>query len=121
MPHILLRIVQSVPIRVDREPLFPYVAAILARERHKRGTTQTALAAMSGISQSQVSKYLRAERVLDIDRLDALCTALGLDIVEVVRRGRAGARPPFLSTAEHHRVQDKVHAWRPPKVRCPGC
>ncbi len=45
-----------------------------------------------GISQSQISKYLRAERVLDIDQLDALCFALGLNIVTVVREAEHAAR-----------------------------
>ena len=69
----------------DKGPLSPHIAAILERERDDQGLSQTALGAMAGISQSQISKYLRAERVLTIDRLDALCTALGLDIVDVVR------------------------------------
>ena len=77
------------PIRDDRKPLSPYIAAILDRERDEQGVTQTALAAMSGISQSQVSKYLRAERVLNVDRLDALCAALGLNIVAVVSEADA--------------------------------
>lgn len=77
------------PTRSDRPPLSPYVAAILERERDEQRLTQTALAKMSGISQSQVSKYLRAERVLNIDRLDALCAALGLDIVSVVSEADA--------------------------------
>ena len=75
--------------RDPREPLSPYVAAILEREREEQGLTQKALGVMSGISQSQVSKYLRAERVLTIDRLDALCSALGLNIVAVVSEADA--------------------------------
>ena len=77
------------PTRDTREPLSPYIAAILERERDEQGLTQKALEAMSGISQSQISKYLRAERVLNIDRLDALCAALGLDIVSVVSEADA--------------------------------
>ena len=72
------------PTRDTRERISPYVAAILERERAKRGLSQTALETLTGISQSAISKYLRVERVIDIDRLDALCAALGLDIVAVV-------------------------------------
>jgi predicted transcriptional regulator len=49
------------------------------------GVSQSHLGAAVGISQSQMSKYLRGERVLDVDQLDALCFALHLDITEVVR------------------------------------
>jgi DNA-binding Xre family transcriptional regulator len=49
-------------------------------------TSQTALGKVAGISQSQLSKHLRGERPLTIDELDALCMALHLSIVDVVRR-----------------------------------
>ena len=66
-------------------PLSRAISALLDSERETQGLTQTALGAISGISQSQVSKLLRAERVFTVDDLDRLCTALGLDIVDVVR------------------------------------
>lgn len=46
--------------------------------------TQFELGGMVGVSQSQVSKYLRGARVPDIDLLHALCAALGLDTATVV-------------------------------------
>ncbi len=45
-----------------------------------------------GISQSQLSKYLRGIRVLDVDQLDDLCFALHLDITEVMREAAIVAR-----------------------------
>ncbi len=66
-------------------PLTIAVAAILNRAFQQTGVSQRHLGAAVGISQSQMSKYLRGERVLDVDQLDALCFALHLDITTVVR------------------------------------
>ena len=51
--------------------------------------------------------------MLALDSLDALCAALGLDIVDVMREGRADAGQRFLSADQHRRAQDKVHGLRP--------
>ena len=61
------------------------IAVILSDERKAQGLSQMALADRAGFTQSQLSKHLRGERVLTVDGLDALCVALGLDIVDVVR------------------------------------
>jgi transcriptional regulator with XRE-family HTH domain len=45
---------------------------------------------MIGVSQSQISKYLLANRALNVDELDAICSALGLDVVAVVREAKDG-------------------------------
>lgn len=66
-------------------PLSRHIAAILEAERKAQGLSQVALAARAGFTQSQLSKHLRGERVLTVDGLDDLCTALGLSIVDVVR------------------------------------
>jgi transcriptional regulator with XRE-family HTH domain len=47
---------------------------------------------MSGVSQSQVSKYLRGVRKPDIDTLDDLCRALGLEVEAVVAAAVAARR-----------------------------
>lgn len=66
------------------------VASVLQSEvKARKGTeklTQRALADAVHVSQSQMSKYLRGERSLNIDELDAICTRLGLSIVDVVSR-----------------------------------
>lgn len=61
------------------------MASILDAARTEAGMTSTELGVRSGISQSQMSKLLRAERVLTVEQLDVVCTVLGLDIVNVVR------------------------------------
>lgn len=61
-----------------------YLAAALRARAAEGQVTQTQIAQVTGISQSQVSKLLRGRRVLDIDELDAICHVLGLDIGEVL-------------------------------------
>jgi transcriptional regulator with XRE-family HTH domain len=61
------------------------IAEILKAAYVESGRTQGDVGAAAGISQSQVSKLLRGVRVPDVDELEALCDALDLDVVEVVR------------------------------------
>lgn len=75
--------------RSNPGPLSRAVAAILEAERQAQGLSQTELGAAVGLSQSQMSKLLRAERAFLVDHLDAVCTTLGLDIVDVVRTASA--------------------------------
>lgn len=70
-------------------PLSIEVARILSRAvEDRKGTnariTQQQLAESLGVTQSQVSKYLRGERVLTVDQLDVLCLSLSLSISLVV-------------------------------------
>ncbi|MBW9095172.1 helix-turn-helix transcriptional regulator [Microbacterium jejuense] len=60
------------------------VARILVDACDELFVTQTELARRSGVSQSQISKLLRAEREIKLGQLDAICAALGLSIVAVV-------------------------------------
>ncbi|WP_148666430.1 helix-turn-helix domain-containing protein [Cryobacterium aureum] len=73
-------------------PLTVAVAAILKRAFHQTSVSQEMLGVAVGISQSQLSKYLRGIRVLDVDQLDDLCFALHLDITEVMREAAIVAR-----------------------------
>lgn len=66
-------------------PFARAVARVLNDARTDRGMTTTELGVRSRISPSQMSKYLRAERTMNLEHLDAACRALGLDIVAVVR------------------------------------
>lgn len=70
-------------------PLSSLIAAELDRAFIASGLTQGEVGEAAGVSQSQVSKYLRGVRVPDVDVLDDLCRALGLDIAEVVARAKA--------------------------------
>ncbi|WP_193510435.1 helix-turn-helix transcriptional regulator [Cryobacterium sp. BB736] len=64
------------------------VAAVLHRERLAQGVTLVQLAALVGVSQSQLSKQLRGERPLTLDEADRICRALGLTLADVIRDAR---------------------------------
>jgi transcriptional regulator with XRE-family HTH domain len=72
-------------------PLSRAVAAIVADAFTESGLSQRALGEATGISQSQMSKYLRGERSMLLDDLDEVCFALGLSIVDVVERAARAA------------------------------
>lgn len=60
------------------------IASRLRGRVSQGNVTQVELSEVVGISQSQLSKLLRGVRVFDVDELDAVCQALGLDAGEVV-------------------------------------
>ncbi|MGN6200493.1 helix-turn-helix domain-containing protein [Humibacter sp.] len=60
------------------------VGALLDNARTEQFLLQRDLAEHIGVSQSQMSKFLRGERALNLDQLDALCRKLGLSIVGIV-------------------------------------
>ncbi|POH63602.1 MULTISPECIES: helix-turn-helix domain-containing protein [Cryobacterium] len=68
-------------------PLTRAIADLLNDRFDLVGGTQKALGERAGISQSQLSKYLRGERSMNIEELESLCVALGLVLVDVVREG----------------------------------
>lgn len=70
--------------RGNAAPLSSFIADELERARVELDLTQGQVGAASGVSQSQVSKYLRGVRVPDVDVLDDLCAALDLDVAQVV-------------------------------------
>lgn len=65
-------------------PLSAAIAEVLADAFAESGRTQAQVGADAGLTQSQLSKYLRGARVPHIDVLDAICVSLGLDVAEVV-------------------------------------
>ncbi len=54
--------------------------------------SQTALGKAAGISQSQISKYLNADRSPTIEEVEAICKALDRDLVDVIRAARLASR-----------------------------
>jgi len=73
-------------------PISIAIAEILNREfRNSEFVSQSQLSAVVGISQSQLSKLLRGDRMLYVEQLYALCTALHLDIGAVFRQAQATA------------------------------
>jgi len=68
--------------RVESEKL----AALLRTVRSQAGVTQAELARRLKLPQSFVSKYESGERRLDLVELRQICRALGISLVEFVRR-----------------------------------
>ena len=58
---------------------------VLVQLREEAGLTQTALAERLGITQSEVSKFERGERALDVLRLRAWLRALGIEFTPFAR------------------------------------
>ena len=57
---------------------------LLREVRRSAGISQAELAARLGETQSEVSKYERGERRLDMVQLRSLCTALGTPLADFV-------------------------------------
>lgn len=62
------------------------IAAVLDEARRSQKISQEKLGQAIGVSQSQMSSFLRAEKTLDVDQLQALCDALGLALRAVVNQ-----------------------------------
>lgn len=82
-------------------PLSRHIASLLTTEITRRGLRQTDIAAQAGMSASQLSRVLSAQKVFTIDQLDSVCRAIGIPIAQVVvlpgrqpRRGRGGGDIP---------------------------
>jgi transcriptional regulator with XRE-family HTH domain len=59
--------------------IYQHVVARLIERRLLLGLTQSELAAEAGFDQSQISKFERGERMLDIVDYVRLCSALDVD------------------------------------------
>lgn len=62
------------------------VTAVLRAEAAAQKLSWPRLAAAAGLPSSTVSTYFNDDSPIPLARLDALATALGLDLPEVVRR-----------------------------------
>jgi transcriptional regulator with XRE-family HTH domain len=62
------------------------VLRLLREIRAKAGVTQVGLAHTLGLTQSQISKIERGESRLDVVQLRTICTALGVTLLEFIRR-----------------------------------
>ena len=60
------------------------IAAALEAGRAAKGMSQSALADLVGVHQSQVSRMLSGERPLTIPELLKMCDALGLNAADVI-------------------------------------
>ena len=64
------------------------VAPILNAAFKESKLTQTALGAVIGQGQSQMSKYLLGVHALNLDEFAAICETLGLDPADVLREAQ---------------------------------
>lgn len=61
------------------------IASILRGHMAQYGITQAELADAIGVSQSQLSKFVRGVRPIDIDQYAAMCQSMGLDPSKVMQ------------------------------------
>lgn len=61
------------------------VAAILRAQMARHRIAQSPLAEAVGLSQGQLSGILNAKKHVDIEKLDEICQALGLEYAKVIR------------------------------------
>lgn len=61
------------------------IVAILHERMKARGISQAEAGEGIGVSQQQMSRYVRGERALNVDEIQALCDLLGLDFHELMR------------------------------------
>ena len=66
------------------------VARILREERLRKGVSLNALAARAGISYQIISYIEREMRTPKLDTLFRITTALGVDLVDLIRRAERG-------------------------------
>lgn len=76
------------PVGKGKEHAAEYreLVEILRSQREAEGLTQAELANTLGKPQSYVSKIERGKRLIDPVELRQLCDALGINVVDVVRR-----------------------------------
>lgn len=85
-------------------PLEERIAGTIRAEAARQMKTQQELASAAGISQSQMSKVMRADRPMTIGMLQAVATALGMDVqVSMLENDFAPALQPVPDWAERRR------------------
>ncbi len=73
-------------------PLSIEVAQTLLAVIRDRGASQADIAGAADMSASQLSRTLSGQKVFTLDQLDAVCAALGEDIVRIVGEADAATR-----------------------------
>lgn len=83
-------------------PLSLAVAHTLSTAIRDRGRAQAEVAAAADMSASQLSRALSGQKVFTLDQLDAVCAAIGLDLVTTLgdadRATRTARRPDNVVT-----------------------
>ena len=102
--HLIFLIVAKKSCDGERERL----QALLRQLRIEAGLRQADLAQELGFPQTMVSKYELGERRLDLPELDLICGALGISLVEFVKKYRvAVSKDQPLPTRKRLRVNKK--------------
>ncbi|AKK04564.1 putative transcriptional regulator [Corynebacterium mustelae] len=110
------------------------ISDILDTHRRIQKVTQAEIEKATGISQSQVSKQLRGLRPINIDELEKLCSALNLELIEVVAeaerqmnlvddlaaRRKAKSEPPAFHSVENSGWSEEYAADSSPEELFPG-
>lgn len=73
-------------------PLSQHVGRLLTDAIADRGLAQVHVAAEAGISAAQLSRALKGKKVFTLDQLDAVCGAIGVDLIDVVAAADAATR-----------------------------
>lgn len=76
-------------------PLSAAVAALILDAFNRASLSQRQMAAIIGVSKSQMNRLLNGLVVLNIEQLDAICHELGLSAVEVVDAADFATRDRF--------------------------
>lgn len=71
------------------------VAAILRAQLARKRITQAELADAVNSAQTQISGILNARKHVDIEKLDEICQALGLEFAEVIREADAATEARY--------------------------
>lgn len=83
------------------------VAALLREAVARREMTQAEVARRSGVSTSQVSKYLRGVRPITIDELDQLCGAIGISFERIIVEAAYRTRDRHMKAVTENEVDDR--------------
>jgi len=75
------------------ERLSNAVAAIIREFTTETFVSQSELARRSGVSQPHISAVFRGKTVFTLDQLDAICDALGLQLIAVIHEADVTTRP----------------------------
>lgn len=70
----------------DSSRLGEQARKLLRKIREESGLKQADVAALLGEPQSFVSKYEMGERRLDLELLERICSALGIDLLDFIRQ-----------------------------------
>lgn len=73
-------------------PLSLEVAERLSAAIRDSGRAQSAVASAADMSASQLSRTLSGQKVFTLDQLDAVCSALDVDVVELISAANAAVR-----------------------------